>query len=175
MTFFQPLHVGYGSDKGGNEYEISLNGRSTNLHKVWDNDIIEHENIDISDCMRLYRNLQPTQIAYIKNTDFVGWMNENRKLLDEIYPANHQIDNDYLVRNKVVVETQLLYAGIKLDGVLENVFGTSVESDSNKPNEKRNSLNQQIYGLLQSISFKGYLVGAIILLLMVIGFYYYKK
>ena len=122
---FQPLHVGYGSDRGGNTYQISLNGRGTNLHAVWDKDIIEDENISLDDCMALYKKMSPAQIANIRNRSFVGWMNENRKLLVGIYPAKHTIDNDYLQQNKAVVERQLLYAGIKLDAVLESLFTTT--------------------------------------------------
>ncbi len=122
---FQPLHVGYGSDRGGNTYQISLNGRGTNLHAVWDKDIIEDENISLDDCISLYKKMSTAQIANIKNTSFVGWMNENRKLLAGIYPAKHTIDNDYLQQNKMVVERQLLYAGIKLDAVLESRFATA--------------------------------------------------
>jgi S1/P1 Nuclease len=119
---FQPLHVGYGSDRGGNSYQINLNGKGTNLHAVWDNDIIEDENITKDDCMELYKKLSPSEITKIRNTDFVGWMNENRKLLDGIYPAGHKIDDSYLQKNKIVVEKQLLYAGIKLAAVLESLF-----------------------------------------------------
>jgi len=119
---FQPLHVGYVSDRGGNTYQVSLNGRGTNLHAVWDNDIIQDENINLADCMALYNKMSTAQIAAIGNTSFVGWMNENRKLLDGIYPAGHKIDESYLQKNKSVVEKQLLYAGIKLDAVLESLF-----------------------------------------------------
>jgi len=119
---FQPLHVGYGSDRGGNTYQVSLNGRGTNLHAVWDNDIIQDENISLADCMEIYKTLSPAQKANIRSINFVGWMNENRKLLEDIYPANHKIDNDYLQKNKNVVEKQLLYSGIKLAAVLESLF-----------------------------------------------------
>lgn len=119
---FQPLHVGYGSDRGGNTYQVYLNGRGTNLHAVWDKDIIEEENITLDDCMALYNSLSGTQIAYIKNAGFEKLMNDNRKLLDQLYPAGHTIDNNYLHKNKLIVERQLVYAGIKLDAVLETLF-----------------------------------------------------
>jgi S1/P1 Nuclease len=101
---FQPLHVGYGSDRGGNTYQVSINGKGTNLHAVWDTNIIEDENISVDDCMALYKRLSPAEKAHIRNTDFVGWLSENRKLLNDIYPATHKIDNDYLQKNKSVVE-----------------------------------------------------------------------
>lgn len=42
---FQPLHVGYASDVGGNSIKLHFNGKKTNLHKVWDDDLI---NMDIA-------------------------------------------------------------------------------------------------------------------------------
>src|ERR1017187_10508918 len=121
---FQPLHVGYPQDKGGNLYQISLNGRGTNLHAVWDRDIIEDENITLDDCMELYRLLSPSRISQIKKTSFIEWMYQNRKLLSQIYPPGHKIDITYLEKNKRIVEWQLVYAGIKLDAVLEVLFST---------------------------------------------------
>ena len=121
---FQPLHVGYLDDKGGKLYQISLNGKGTNLHAVWDKDIIEDENITLDDCMELYRKLSPARISQIKKTSFVEWMFQNRKLLYQIYPPGHKIDNSYLEKNKRIVEWQLVYAGIKLDAVLEPLFST---------------------------------------------------
>jgi hypothetical protein len=32
----QPLHGGYGDDRGGNLYQVQAYGRGTNLHAVWD-------------------------------------------------------------------------------------------------------------------------------------------
>jgi len=122
---FQPLHVAYGSDRGGNTYQISVNGKGTNLHAVWDSEIIEDENISLDDCMALYKKLSPAEKNKFRNADFLGWMYENRQLLDGIYPTSHRIDNDYLNKNKGVVERQLLYSGIKLVAVLESLFTTA--------------------------------------------------
>ena len=33
----QPLHIGYGFDRGGNDLELTLNGKErTNMHMIWD-------------------------------------------------------------------------------------------------------------------------------------------
>jgi hypothetical protein len=130
---FQPLHVGYPDDKGGNLYQVSLNGRGTNLHAVWDKNIIEDENISLDDCMELYCKLSPYQISQIKKTSFVTWMYENRILLDQIYPNGHKIDNSYLEKNKRIVEWQLVYAGMKLDAVLESLFSARDKRAKSQP------------------------------------------
>jgi hypothetical protein len=37
----QPLHCGENHDRGGNEVKVRLNGRDTNLHAVWDGDMVK--------------------------------------------------------------------------------------------------------------------------------------
>lgn len=38
----QPLHVGDNDDRGGNQTQIQFFDRGTNLHRVWDSDIMRH-------------------------------------------------------------------------------------------------------------------------------------
>ena len=59
----QPLHTGYESDKGGNEFEISFKGRRTDLHTLWDDIIIKNEHINMKSCLEIFialiaRNMQ---------------------------------------------------------------------------------------------------------------------
>lgn len=37
----QPLHAGTGEDRGGNTIDVFFDGASTNLHRVWDSQIID--------------------------------------------------------------------------------------------------------------------------------------
>ena len=42
----QPMHVGYPEDLGGNRHFLTFkNGKKTNMHKLWDGQIIEHMEI----------------------------------------------------------------------------------------------------------------------------------
>ena len=41
----QPLHVGFGTDKGGNTQQINYNGKGTNLHSFFDSGIINARNM----------------------------------------------------------------------------------------------------------------------------------
>ncbi|MEO7934672.1 MAG: S1/P1 nuclease, partial [Dokdonella sp.] len=36
----QPLHASYRSDRGGNNYQVRLRGKGSNLHLIWDSKII---------------------------------------------------------------------------------------------------------------------------------------
>lgn len=44
----QPLHVGYGYDEGGNTVTVDWFGTQTDLHGVWDDNIIQRWNDDES-------------------------------------------------------------------------------------------------------------------------------
>ena len=62
----QPLHVGYGIDKGGNKIEVSFLGHTTNLHKVWDSEIIRHSKITADSCLQLASAYSPAELSTIK-------------------------------------------------------------------------------------------------------------
>jgi nuclease S1 len=40
----QPLHVGDNHDRGGNDTQVRFFARGSNMHRVWDSDIIDHAN-----------------------------------------------------------------------------------------------------------------------------------
>jgi hypothetical protein len=42
----QPLHVGDRKDRGGNDLQLQFFGRGTNMHRLWDSDIVEHASAD---------------------------------------------------------------------------------------------------------------------------------
>ena len=39
----QPLHAGYAKDRGGNLFNITLAGESSNLHTFWDSTLIKKQ------------------------------------------------------------------------------------------------------------------------------------
>ena len=43
----QPLHAGYGSDRGGNDIRVRWFGESTDLHTVWDEHLVEHQRLEL--------------------------------------------------------------------------------------------------------------------------------
>jgi hypothetical protein len=119
----QPLHVGYGVDKGGNTINVQFLGKESNLHRVWDSEIINKENITVDTC-----NLWLSEYSKIKSmkSDILGWMNEGRSYLEQIYDIqNDTIDQTYIRKNKDLIEKQLLKSGLRLCVLLDEIFSTS--------------------------------------------------
>jgi len=45
----QPLHAGDGTDRGGNDYKMTFFWEETNLHRVWDTQLIEQEELSYTE------------------------------------------------------------------------------------------------------------------------------
>jgi len=122
----QPLHDGYGNDKGGNSVSVSLLGRNTNLHSVWDGGIIQIEHINTQTILNQYAKLSPSQINSLKPTNPAAWIAESRAYLDQIYSfSNSTIDEAYIQKAIPIIENQLLKAAIRLAAILEKVMAVN--------------------------------------------------
>jgi S1/P1 Nuclease len=118
-----PLHTGYDDDLGGNKVMVQYDTIKThNLHRFWDEDIIELTKITDKDCMDLYKT---NAVGFIQEVDFLKWMQESRSLLDGVYDfPDFILSDNYLKKNKVVVQKQLLLAGLRLAEMLNRLFSS---------------------------------------------------
>lgn len=120
--FHQPLHVGYGIDRGGNDVKIVFLGKHTNLHAIWDVSIIEITNITFEAINAL--TLKKSFNYYFKNqgVNLMLWMNQTRKLLNSVYNFTNPIGSKYIENSKAIIKHQLLIAGLRLAYILNNIF-----------------------------------------------------
>ncbi len=117
----QPLHVGYASDKGGNNYQVSYFGKGSNLHKVWDSQIIEDWKINFQQCLYEAEHLTDDEQKVASELNVVDWMEASRQFTSPIYPLNHKIDSSY-VRDKLsLIKHQLGMAGNELALALHEI------------------------------------------------------
>lgn len=118
----QPLHDGYGSDKGGNTSQVSFMNKGTNIHAVWDSEIINYNNVELNDCLQ-FNHYTPQELIELDQLNIVGWMGEGRLLLDKVYDfKGNKIDETYINAEVNTIEKQLLKAGLRLASILENLF-----------------------------------------------------
>jgi hypothetical protein len=118
----QPLHVGYGEDKGGNMFQINFNNRGTNLHSFYDSGIIEYKELTIQECLSSNK-LSKEEIENIKKGNILTWATDSRTYLDTIYNTDgHKINEEYVNRNYTVIKNQLFKAGIRLSTILNQII-----------------------------------------------------
>jgi len=118
-----PLHIGYAEDKGGNAIQVKYINHQSNLHKVWDTEIIEGENITKDNCVEQLALFSKKDVEGYRIINVEDWTNEPRSLLSDVYDfKDNYIDEGYVSKNKAIVEQQLAIAGVRLSAVLERVF-----------------------------------------------------
>lgn len=118
----QPLHVGYGQDRGGNDFQINFYGKGTNLHSFYDSGIIEYKGLTLSECLKA-KKYTKEELSEIEKIDVVTWANQSRSYLKTIYNVgNRKISDAYINNNYPIIQEQILKAGIRLSSVLKYIF-----------------------------------------------------
>jgi hypothetical protein len=124
----QPMHCGYGADRGGNSIDVTSPFFTGNLHGVWDSDILEYKKINMDTCLQLYNSMDSKTIADISKINELKWMYDSRSYLDTAYNfKNNFLDSAYVDSNALVIKKQLLIGGIRLAAVLKKLFGEAVK------------------------------------------------
>jgi len=125
----QPLHTGYSSDRGGNDILVLWFDEPSNLHSVWDSELIEHQRLSFSEMATFFDHPTPEQVAAWQADGYREWIAESRALLDQIYElGNRRLSWHYAYRATPIVERRLLQAGVRLAGLLNRVFAPTVGS-----------------------------------------------
>jgi len=125
----QPLHAADRHDKGGNNLIVLLGGRRTNLHHVWDEDLVEALGPDVNQVAGgIEAGLSPQDKAKFAAGTPVDWANESFGVAaKEIYariPSRGpvRLPRDYARRESPVVRLQLARAGIRLAALLNAIY-----------------------------------------------------
>lgn len=87
----QPLHVGGGGDQGGNFCKVTWHGRNTNLHRVWDSDMIDSTDLSFTELARFASTGRSAEQNKTWRTGTVrDWAEESKRIRSDIYPAEVQ-------------------------------------------------------------------------------------
>lgn len=137
----QPLHVGREADRGGNSIAVkwSTRARLANLHWVWDSGLLSvtqpgKKKISVADYIVRLDIASDKQIQRWQQDSFFDWAEESKMLRSQVYEFGIKtpptsagkkpqfISQDYINRNRPIIERRLLMAGIRLAGSLNAIF-----------------------------------------------------
>ena len=121
----QPLHVGTGKDRGGNSTKVEWFYRDSNLHRVWDSEMIDSRQLSYTEFSDAVNHPTKQQIKTWQDSNILDWAYESMELRDQVYdlPKDHQIGYQYQYKNHDILDRQLLKAGVRLAGVLNEIYG----------------------------------------------------
>ena len=120
----QPLHVGNGTDRGGNDLKVTYFWEPSNLHRVWDSGIIDGKSLSYTEYVEWIDTDSKTNVDQWKKDDIMVWAAESMSYRTQIYdlPTDKKINYRYNYDNISTVNMRLLKAGIRLASVLEDIY-----------------------------------------------------
>jgi len=138
----QPLHVGKCCDKGGNDVKVTWFGKPTNLHSVWDSQLVDDEQLSFTEmASKLERHISPADVVKWWDINPRDWISESAEIRDTVYPTKTDMPKptkgkkpkkgepvlpdlsySYVYRFTPVMERRLSQGGVRLAAYLNALF-----------------------------------------------------
>jgi hypothetical protein len=121
----QPLHVGKEGDTGGNAIKVKWFGGNSNLHRVWDSEMIESKDLGFTEIASFMCKPGKAQLKAWQSSSVEDWAAESMALRPQVYdlPENMKLGYEYMYKNYGTVELRLQQAGIRLAKLLNEIYG----------------------------------------------------
>jgi len=121
-----PMHQGHLSDLGGNKVPVSVFGKPSSLHSLWDTALVESAHrwsyTEWQDQIDRLAEDEATAVAAGEPRD---WVLETFDICREIYertPEGTKVSYDYVAEYAPVVERQLVRGGLRLARLLNEIY-----------------------------------------------------
>ncbi len=121
----QPMHIGRVEDKGGNDIQLQWFGNGTNLHRLWDSNMINDNGMSFTELASEFPEISKQKVKFIQSGTLLDWVAESHQLADKIYDSvevGEKLGYRYSYDWWDTVESQLQKGGIRLAAVLNEAF-----------------------------------------------------
>ena len=121
----QPMHVGRLEDKGGNDIQVQWFNKGSNLHKVWDANMINDHGMSYTELAVTLPHLTKMQKKAIQKGNVYDWVEESQDMANEIYGSvevGEKLYYRYGYKWWGTVENQLEKGGLRLAKILNELF-----------------------------------------------------
>lgn len=121
----QPMHIGRVEDKGGNDIQLQWFNRGSNLHRVWDANMIDDYGMSYTELAGNLPEISREQVKFIQKGSLLDWVEEGKDIASIIYESVNMGDKLYYRYNYIwweTVELQLQKGGLRLAKVLNELF-----------------------------------------------------
>lgn len=119
----QPLHVGGGNDRGGNDVRVRWFRTDSNLHRVWDSDMIEDTKLSYTELAQWLGTPDAAVVRQWQAATVKEWAYESMRYRKQLYEkGDGNLGYRYSYKNMDAVKLRLLQAGVRLAGVFNEIY-----------------------------------------------------
>jgi len=122
----QPMHTAHADDKGGNDFKVNWFNTPTNLHAVWDSQLIDFQQLSYTEYAAAINHTTAEQRAEWQKAPISQWLFESNQIAEKLYTEikpGDTLNYRYNFTHIDTVNQQLLKAGVRLAGLLNSIFG----------------------------------------------------
>ena len=120
----QPLHAGNGTDRGGNDVKVTWFRENSNLHRVWDSEMIDSRQLNGYELAEFSSNqLSDETIAEWQKSSWLEWANESQDLHPQVYDiGDGNLGYRYMYDHFDSVKLRIAQAGVRLAALLNEIY-----------------------------------------------------
>lgn len=121
----QPLHVGRLEDKGGNDLQVRWFDQGSNLHRVWDSNLIDSYGMSYKELSDNLPEWPKWRVRRAQQGSLLSWVGESQDLVNRVYASTERgekLSHAYRYEWWNSLEEQLLVAGLRLAAVLNSIY-----------------------------------------------------
>lgn len=121
----QPMHCGRAEDKGGNDIQLRWFDSGTNLHKVWDTNMLNSYGMAYSELADNLDIISKDERKQLQQGSVLDWVEESHGLAKKIYASatiGEKLGYRYSYDHLDTAKQQLLKGGVRLAKVLNDIF-----------------------------------------------------
>jgi S1/P1 Nuclease len=120
----QPLHVGKGPDRGGNNVKVMWFRADSNLHRVWDSDMIDDKGLSYTELANSLGIPHADELAKWQRSTVREWAIESINYRKQVYDyGDGKIGYGYSYKYYHIVKLRLNQSGVRLAKVLNDIYG----------------------------------------------------
>jgi hypothetical protein len=122
----QPMHLGRAEDRGGNDIQLQWFGRGSNLHRLWDTNMIESYGMSYTELARTLPRWSRKKKKDVQEGALLDWVREVRQVTNRVYASvevGEKLSHPYSYQWWDTVEVQLLTGGLRLARLLNDIYG----------------------------------------------------
>jgi nuclease S1 len=119
----QPLHVGCCDDQGGNKARVKWFRNESNLHRVWDSDMIDDSRFSYTELVEALGEPDKLKVSALQKNTVRDWVNESMSYRKQVYEIGEgNLGYKYNYKNFPIVRLRLVQAGVRLAGILNQIY-----------------------------------------------------